>query len=383
MHYSLVLLTAVSAAVRANPLPAPQGVTASLAPSASAPAGCSNSQPSSFGIAVLNTTSGAGSVATETSDGQPAAPTATSAVSTISDGQPQAPTSHPVSQISDGQPQASTGQPVSQISDGQPQASTGVPVSQISDGQPQAPTAHPVSQISDGQPQAPTGKPVSQISDGQPQAPTGTPVTQISDGQPQAPTGWPVSQISDGQPQAPTGWPVSQISDGQPQAPTGWPISQISDGQPQAPTGSPVSQISDGQPQAPTSTAVSEISDGQPQATGISRRAAGSSPSGTGAMVACSSDDTLTMTLEGGILKDNKGRTGYIASNYQFQFDNPPQAGALYTAGFSVCSNGSLALGGNSTFYQCRSGNFFNLYNENWAPQCSPVTINVVQLQQC
>jgi hypothetical protein len=35
--------------------------------------------------------------------------------------------------------------------------------------------------------------------------------------------------------------------------------------------------------------------------------------------------DALECTLSGGILKDAQGRTGYIASNYQFQFDGPPQ----------------------------------------------------------
>jgi len=82
-------------------------------------------------------------------------------------------------------------------------------------------------------------------------------------------------------------------------------------------------------------------------------------------------------------LTDNFGRTGYIASNYQFQFDKPPQAGAIYTAGWSVCANGSLALGGSNVFYQCLSGKFFNLYNENWAAQCSPITIQVVTLIEC
>lgn len=35
--------------------------------------------------------------------------------------------------------------------------------------------------------------------------------------------------------------------------------------------------------------------------------------------------DALECTLAGGILKDAQGRTGYIASNFQFQFDGPPQ----------------------------------------------------------
>lgn len=197
----------------------------------------------------------------------------------------------------------------------------------------------------------------------------------------------------DGQPQNPTATrtPISQISDGQPQGPTATrtPISQISDGQPQNPTATqtPVSQKSDGQPNQPSSTlstvaGVSSVSDTQPkQSTGVSS-AAPAGPSTV--MVACRSNSTLELSLNNGVLKDNKGRTGYIASNFQFQFDDPPQAGALYTAGFSVCStNGSLALGGSTTFYQCLSGGFYNLYDRNWAAQCNPVSIRVLQLQNC
>lgn len=86
----------------------------------------------------------------------------------------------------------------------------------------------------------------------------------------------------------------------------------------------------------------------------------------------------LELNLKNSVLTDAKGRTGYIASNNQFQFDGPVQAGAIYTAGFSVCSNGSLALGDSAVFYQCLSGTFYNLYDENDAAQCSPVYINVV-----
>lgn len=34
-----------------------------------------------------------------------------------------------------------------------------------------------------------------------------------------------------------------------------------------------------------------------------------------------------------------------------------------------------MALGTNKTFYRCLSGDFYNLYNENWAPQCEAVSI--------
>lgn len=83
----------------------------------------------------------------------------------------------------------------------------------------------------------------------------------------------------------------------------------------------------------------------------------------------------LVLTLNNGVLLDQSGRTGYIASNYQFQFDKPPQTGAIYTAGFSVCGNGSLALGGSAIWYSCASGGFSNLYDTNWAPQCQPIYI--------
>ncbi|CAK7198063.1 hypothetical protein SEUCBS139899_000721 [Sporothrix eucalyptigena] len=89
----------------------------------------------------------------------------------------------------------------------------------------------------------------------------------------------------------------------------------------------------------------------------------------------CGTDGALLLTLSDGILTDAKGRTGYIASNYQFQFDDPPQAGAIYTAGFSVCGNDSLALGGSTTWWQCKSGDFYNLYDRNWAAQCEAVEI--------
>lgn len=62
-------------------------------------------------------------------------------------------------------------------------------------------------------------------------------------------------------------------------------------------------------------------------------------------------DGTLKLSLSDSTLKDQAGRTGYVAANYQFQFDAPPQAGALFTSGFSLCSNNSLALGGSAVWY--------------------------------
>lgn len=171
---------------------------------------------------------------------------------------------------------------------------------------------------------------------------------------------------------------------------------QIHDGQVQLQTTmAPVSEYKDGQPQAPTvstatATVASEAPDAQivattaPTTTAAATSAAAAETSSSSVkMVACDAPGDLAITLDNGILHDAEQRTGYIASNFQFQFDGPPQAGAIYTAGFSICGNSSLALGGSNVFYQCLSGSFYNLYDRKWAAQCSPVTVTALELQQC
>ena len=220
-----------------------------------------------------------------------------------------------------------------------------------------------------GQIQAQTLAPVSMISDGQIQAavPTTTilPVQQIGDGQVQAHTASviPATEIADGQPQAPT--VVAPTS-------TAAAVSQISDAQVQAATNE--AAIS---PAVATELAATEASDAQ-----IAEATSSAQPSNV-QMVGCQQEDSLALTLDNGVLKDAQGRTGYIASNYQFQFDAPPQAGAIYTSGFTVCANGTLALGDSNVFYQCLSGDFYNLYDRPWAAQCSPVTISTIELVSC
>jgi len=86
----------------------------------------------------------------------------------------------------------------------------------------------------------------------------------------------------------------------------------------------------------------------------------------------------LILTLNNGVLLDAAARTGYIAANFQFQFDKPAQTGAIYTGGFSLCGNGSLALGGSAIWYECLSGDFYNLYDRSWAAQCEPILIVAV-----
>lgn len=114
-------------------------------------------------------------------------------------------------------------------------------------------------------------------------------------------------------------------------------------------------------------------------------------------LVSCLTDSTLRLTVSNHTLLDALGRTGYIASNHQFQFDGPPQSGAIYTSGWSICPvkdqsdlasadldfGLTLALGGSTTFWQCLCGSFYNLYTENWAAQCSAVEIRIVGFVQC
>ncbi len=145
-----------------------------------------------------------------------------------------------------------------------------------------------------------------------------------------------------------------------------------------------MSEIHDGQVQAPHVT-TTMASAKAPSKTSLvtSIKSASSSTSSPVPTVACKANSTLSVTLHNGILVDNENRTGYIASNFQFQFDNPPQEGALFTSGWSACGNGSLALGGSTVFWQCLSGDFYNLYDRYWAPQCKPVEVLQVKLVDC
>ena len=98
----------------------------------------------------------------------------------------------------------------------------------------------------------------------------------------------------------------------------------------------------------------------------------------------CKNSGTLELTLKDGVLTDAKGRIGSIVANRQFQFDGPPpQAGAIYAAGWSITPDGNLAIGDNDVFYQCLSGTFYNLYDEHIGSQCTPVHLEAIDLIDC
>ncbi|CAI4967054.1 CRE_HP_G0047880.mRNA.1.CDS.1 [Saccharomyces cerevisiae] len=271
-------------------------------------------------------------------------------------------------------------------------SSFGIAIEAVATIQAAKSTAAAVSQITDGQVQAAksTAAAVSQITDGQVQAAksTAAAVSQITDGQVQAAksTAAAASQISDGQVQAAksTAAAASQISDGQVQAAksTAAAASQISDGQVQATTSTKAaaSQITDGQIQASkTTSGASQVSDGQVQATAEVKDA--NDPVD---VVSCNNNSTLSMSLSKGILTDRKGRIGSIVANRQFQFDGPPpQAGAIYAAGWSITPEGNLALGDQDTFYQCLSGDFYNLYDKHIGSQCHEVYLQAIDLIDC
>ncbi|AJS46223.1 BFH_collapsed_G0032150.mRNA.1.CDS.1 [Saccharomyces cerevisiae] len=323
---------------------APKDPWSTLTPSATYKGGITD-YSSSFGIAIEAVATSASSVASSK---------AKRAASQIGDGQVQAATT--TAAVS----KKSTAAAVSQITDGQVQAakSTAAAASQISDGQVQAAksTAAAVSQITDGQVQAAksTAAAVSQITDGQVQAAKSTAAA--------------ASQISDGQVQAAksTAAAASQISDGQVQATTS--------------TKAAASQITDGQIQASkTTSGASQVSDGQVQATAEVKDA--NDPVD---VVSCNNNSTLSMSLSKGILTDRKGRIGSIVANRQFQFDGPPpQAGAIYAAGWSITPEGNLALGDQDTFYQCLSGDFYNLYDKHIGSQCHEVYLQAIDLIDC
>ena len=299
-------------------------------------------------------------------------------------------------------------------------------VNGLSDGQPNViPTASysilsesvaPVAQITDGQIQhqttaaAAAASVVNQITDGQIQHQTtaaASVVNQIGDGQIQhqttAAAASVVNQIGDGQIQhqttAAAASVVNQIGDGQIQhqttAQTVAGVNQISDGQIQNPSTTLLSsvagaaQITDGQVQAtntvaaesrlPTNATVATSGSSDPVVESDSAE-----PEDTNIQEACYSSNNLAMTLQDGLLADSKGRVGAIVANRQFQFDGPPpQAGTIYAAGWSISSDGYLTLGDADVFYQCLSGDFYNLYDENVASQCNAVKLKIINFVDC
>ncbi|CAI4061324.1 hypothetical protein N7582_001865 [Saccharomyces uvarum] len=156
-----------------------------------------------------------------------------------------------------------------------------------------------------------------------------------------------------------------------------------------------ISQIGDGQVQATQASSAASSVATTTAATTSSVKSSSSAASKTSSSASCAAtpslkdsscknSGTLELVLKDGVLTDAKGRIGSIVANRQFQFDGPPpQAGAIYAAGWSITEDGYLAIGDNDVFYQCLSGNFYNLYDENVAEQCSAIHLEAVSLVDC
>ncbi|GME70174.1 unnamed protein product [Ambrosiozyma monospora] len=73
-------------------------------------------------------------------------------------------------------------------------------------------------------------------------------------------------------------------------------------------------------------------------------------------------------TFSNGVISDEYGHVGFIASNGQFMFAGPPpQDGTLYGAGWSITDDYFLALVDQTTFYACKAdddGNYDIFYNK-------------------
>ncbi|GMM54871.1 hypothetical protein DAKH74_014870 [Maudiozyma humilis] len=157
-----------------------------------------------------------------------------------------------------------------------------------------------------------------------------------------------------------------------------------------------ISQIGDGQIQATATKATTTLAPttkaSSSKASSSSSKASSSTSSSCKASAtveprdnSCKNSGTLSLTLKDGVLTDSKGRFGSIVQGRQFQFDGPssPQAGAIYAKGWSIDEDGYLALGDSNVFYQCLSGDFYNLYDQSIAPQCSPIHLEIVSLVDC
>ena len=157
------------------------------------------------------------------------------------------------------------------------------------------------------------------------------------------------------------------------------PVNQIADGQIHCTKDitTPLLQIKDGQVQAFTSLQNFRVSTlpGNKDRKSVYMKTMDKT---------CKTDNILTLKLENGVLTDHAGRIGSIVANRQFQFDGPPpQAGAIYAAGWSITPDGYLALGDSDIFYQCLSGNFYNLYDESIGGQCSQIHLQITNLITC
>jgi hypothetical protein len=372
MILGLVLTLLLVNYVHSSPISPRQAVTAMIAPSQPPPAGCIGSFPTLFGVAVMNVSMPA-STAISPQKRQISTPAPIFTMGTVN-------------QINDGQVQGGMHTDFITMRNAtptDPPTSTMAPVTQMSDGQLQVPTATTVPAALDNAAESAckTTGPASMA-----------PSPKLNNGNN---TGRPPSAL-----RQVCSYSSQEIYPPETSAATQAPPLLPPEAAPfsfnVSPTAETTSSIK-GSVSTPTTTSSSATQFN----TDLS-------------LVSCLTNSTLRLHLINNSVYDAQNRTGYIASNFQFQFDGPPQHGAMYTCGWSICpvnsddsslstapSNGgdggedtgndgevvgrirTLALGNQTTFWQCLSGSFYNLYTVNWAAQCSPVELRIVRFEVC
>ena len=101
----------------------------------------------------------------------------------------------------------------------------------------------------------------------------------------------------------------------------------------------------------------------------------------------CDAEGVILHFDSNGLLRDQLNRIGYIADNFQFQFDLPVQSGGYGEKDFGKYKDpktGDILLTwrGSQDFYRCRSGIFDNLYSQSIGGQCNVTQIMIFPCQE-
>lgn len=92
-------------------------------------------------------------------------------------------------------------------------------------------------------------------------------------------------------------------------------------------------------------------------------------------------------TLKNTVLHDEKGATGEIVANHQFQFDKPPQKDALYDKGFTIVEKDDyyvLALKGKTKFWNSAVDDkgAFKIYDEEINENSKPIELIILKVEK-
>lgn len=77
-------------------------------------------------------------------------------------------------------------------------------------------------------------------------------------------------------------------------------------------------------------------------------------------------DTRLTFIIQDSIMVTSTGEAVVVLDDYSISFDAPPlnNDDLLYAAGWSICTNSSLAFGNSAVFYGCVRGSRIFYYTQ-------------------